>query len=86
LTIGWLGSVIVALLLVHRHPGDTIEAYIAPLSPRPLRDEAIGLNSAAIPLSAAKNSPARAPQLAATQAIDKQGFIADEVHPIRFSP
>jgi hypothetical protein len=85
LTIGWLGSVIVALLLVHRHPGDTIEAYIAPLSPRPLRDEAIGLNSAAIPLSAAKNSPARAPQLA-RQEIDKQGFIADEVHPIRFSP
>jgi hypothetical protein len=85
LTIGWLGSVIAALLLVHRHPGDTIEAYIAPLSPRPLRDEAIGLNSAAIPLSAAKNSPARAPQLA-RQGIDKQGFIADEVHPIRFSP
>jgi hypothetical protein len=59
LTIGWFGSVIAALLLVHRHLDDTIEAYIAPSLPRPLRDEAIGSNSAAIPLPAASIGIAR---------------------------
>jgi hypothetical protein len=52
LTIGGLGSVIGALLLMRCHPGDMIKGYIAIVT-QAVGDEAIGVNSAAISLPVA---------------------------------